>query len=98
MKNGVFVDYYGLKTVDWCSEMNNRDRVILVIKYLMKRLNPKLVKPCPIFGRYEIEKFTFGRQYFITLNPNEYQYQFKLVDEITKTVASLDVEFKIINH
>lgn len=64
----------------------------------MKKINPMFVKHCPIYGRYEVEKFKFGRQYFVALHPNEYQYQFKLVDDITKTVVRWVIDIELIDH
>lgn len=97
-KNGEFIEYHGPMSANWCAKMRKRDPTIIILKYLMKKINPKLIKPCPIFGRYEVENFSFGRQYFINLLPNEYQYHFKLVDETTKTVMQLSVDVELIDH
>ena len=71
---------------------------IIVLKNLMKNINPRLVKRCPIYGIYAVEKFSFGRQFFIGLIPNEYRYLFRLVDETTKTVMDIVFDFEIIEH
>ena len=93
-----FKDYYELNFLDWCSEMRKSNIRNTVFKYLMKKINPKFVKHCRIYGRYEVEKFSFGRQYFVTLYPNEYQYDFKLVDDTTKTVIGWVIDFELIDH
>ena len=54
-------------------------------------------KLCPIYGRYEVETFSFGRQYFIALHTNEYLYHFKFVDETTKTIQFF-LNFELIDH
>ena len=83
---------------DWCTVVLQRDIGTKVFTYMMKKMNSKLVKPCPIYGHYEVEKFIFGRQYFITLEPNSYQYHFQLVDEVSKGVFRFVLEFELIDH
>ena len=70
----------------------------MVFKYLLKQINPKMIKPCPLYGRYDIDKFSFGRQYFITLEPNEYRYHFLMVDGATKATAQIVVDFELTDH
>lgn len=86
---------FGFGAGDWCTFPQYRNTVL---KYLLKKMNPKIVKPCPVYGRYDIEKFTFGRQYFVTLLPSVYQFHFKLVDEATKAVFQSVLDFELIDH
>ena len=96
-KNGEFVEHNKRQYLDWCST-KQPSATVVVLKNLMKNINPRLVKRCPIYGRYEVNKFSFGRQFFIGLIPNEYRFSFRLVDETTKTVMDAVFDFEIIEH
>ena len=38
---------------DWCTVVLQRDIGTRAFTYMVKKMNPKIVKPCPIYGRYE---------------------------------------------
>ena len=83
---------------EWCTGMRKKIPYASAAKYLLKKLNPKLVKPCPIYGRYDVEKFTFGRQFFLILSPCKYQIHFKLVDDETKAAITSVLDFEVFDH